>query len=289
MERHTSLQVGGPADAHVRPSDRSELAELLAWCAERGLPWRVLGKGFNTLVRDGGLRGVTVSLAGWRRIALEGECVVAEAGVTHSAFARFCAEQQRSGMEFAVGIPGTVGGWLRMNAGTREREMREVVEWIELMRAGEREPLRLQASELGWKYRELEVSPDSVLLGAAFRTTSAPAAEIRARMDAQLAARKATQPVNERSCGSVFKNPPGDHAGRLIEAVGLKGAHCGDAEISSIHANFIVNRGRARARDVLDLIARARSRVLAASGIELGTEVHVIGEPGVDERDPRCP
>jgi len=278
MGRHTSLQVGGPADAYVRPKDVAELHHLLEWCRDHTLAWRVLGKGFNTLVLDGGLRGVTISLASWRTLSLEDDLVVAQAGVTHSAFARFCVEHERSGMEFAVGIPGLVGGWLRMNAGTREREMADVTEWVELLRADAQSAERVPARALCWKYRELELEPEIVLLGAAFRTTRAPVLEIQARLDAQLERRKATQPVNARSFGSVFKNPPQDHAGRLIEAAGLKGARVGDAEISPIHANFIVNTGHARASDVLELIEHTRGKVQAETGIRLETEVRIEGE-----------
>jgi len=278
MGRHTSLQVGGPADAYVRPRDLSELHGLLTWCQQNGLPWRVLGKGFNTLVLDGGLRGITISLASWRAITLEGDLVVAQAGVTHSAFARFCVQHGRSGMEFAVGIPGTVGGWLRMNAGTREREMADATEWIECVGPAMDACTRIPAASLSWRYRALELDSRAVLLGAGFRTQRAPAEEIQSEMDALLAARKATQPVHARSFGSVFKNPPGDHAGRLIEAVGLKGARAGDAEISTIHANFIINMGRARASDVVALIERAREQVQRKTGIHLETEVRIEGD-----------
>jgi len=252
---------------------------VLALCRDFGLPWQVLGKGFNTLVLDGGLRGVTLSLGLMRDIAVMGDCVIAEAGVTHTALARFCAERGRAGMEFAVGIPGTVGGWLRMNAGTREREVAQVAESVELLLEGAERAERYDATKLTWRYRALEVPANSIIVGGSFRTHADGEAAIRERMDTQLAQRRRTQPVNERSFGSVFKNPDGDHAGRLIEAAGLKGESAGDAAISTLHANFIVNRGHARASDVLALIERAQTTVARSFGIALETEVHVLGDP----------
>ena len=279
MARHTSLQVGGSADAYVRPRSIEDLCRVLALCRDFGLPWQVLGKGFNTLVLDGGLRGVTLSLGLMRDIAVMGDCVIAEAGVTHTALARFCAERGRAGMEFAVGIPGTVGGWLRMNAGTREREVAQVAESVELLLEGAERAERYDATKLTWRYRALEVPANSIIVGGSFRTHADGEAAIRERMDTQLAQRRRTQPVNERSFGSVFKNPDGDHAGRLIEAAGLKGESAGDAAISTLHANFIVNRGHARASDVLALIERAQTTVARSFGIALETEVHVLGDP----------
>lgn len=279
MSRHTSLQVGGSADAYVRPRSIEDLCRVLALCRDFGLPWQVLGKGFNTLVLDGGLRGVTLSLGLMRDIAVMGDCVIAEAGVTHSALARFCAERGRAGMEFAVGIPGTVGGWLRMNAGTREREVAQVAESVELLLEGAERAERYDATRLTWRYRALELPANSIIVGGSFRTHADGEAAIRERMDTQLAQRRRTQPVNERSFGSVFKNPDGDHAGRLIEAAELKGESVGDAAISTLHANFIVNRGHARASDVLALIERAQTTVARSFGIALETEVHVVGDP----------
>jgi UDP-N-acetylmuramate dehydrogenase len=237
----------------------------------------VLGQGFNTLVRDGGVRGVVVRLSAFRELVWHEEAVSAAAGVTHTALTRGCLAQGRAGLEFCVGIPGCVGGWIRMNAGTREREMKDVVQSVTLLdAAGSLQ--ELPAARLRWQYRELELPAGSVVLGARFRAPPGDAAQIRADQEAQLARRRETQPIHERSCGSVFKNPPGDHAGRLIEAAGLKGVRQGSAEISPLHANFIVTRGRARAADVLALIARARAAVATRFGVALETEVAIVGE-----------
>ena len=277
LARHTSLQVGGPADALARPGSLDELRALLALCRSRGLPVLLLGQGFNTLVRDGGVRGVVVRLAALRELAWSAGTVSAGAGVTHTALTRGCLAQARAGLEFGVGIPGCVGGWIRMNAGTREREMKDVVESVTLLDA-QGAVQELAASQLRWHYRRLDLPPGSVVLGARFRAEPGDAEQIRAEQAAQLARRRETQPIHERSCGSVFKNPAGDHAGRLIEAAGLKGACEGSAEISRLHANFIVTRGKARAADVLALIERARQAVASRFGVALETEVEIVGD-----------
>jgi UDP-N-acetylmuramate dehydrogenase len=275
LARHTSLRVGGPADALVRADAAAELEELARICADAGAPLFALGAGFNTLVRDGGMRGVVVRLAGLRRVERRGSELRAEAGATHTQLTRCAAQAGLAGLEFGVGIPGTLGGWLAMNAGTRERELKDVVVAVEWLAAGRRCEQPREA--LHFAYRELERPAGAILLGARLALAPDDPAAIRARMRVQLDARRATQPVDQPSCGSVFKNPPGDFAGRLIEAAGLKGLRCGGAQISELHANFIVTSG-ARASDVLELIARARGEVAARFGIELETEVQIVGE-----------
>ena len=271
--------MGGPADALVRVDTRDELVRVLAFCHRSRLPVTVLGGGFNSLVRDGGIRGVVVRLGGLRGIALSGDALVrAEAGVTHTQITRFCAERGRAGLEFAVGIPGTVGGWIAMNAGIHGREMKDVLETVELFLPERGEAVTCAAGSLVFRYRAAELPPSAVVLSATFRTAPAEPDEIRERQKQSMAQRRATQPVDQPSCGSVFVNPPGDYAGRLIEAAGLKGAREGGAMISPLHANFIVNTGNARAADVLRLIERARAEVLAQFGVALETEVRITGE-----------
>lgn len=283
MARHTSLRVGGPADALARPTTRDTLAALLALCDAHGAEPLVLGAGFNTLVRDGGIRGVVVRLHALRSIEPEGEVGLrAECGATHTSVTHRAAELGLAGLEFAIGIPGTVGGWLAMNAGIGVREMKDVVESVEWIEpgAGLR---RVPANELHFRYRALDAPAGSVFTAAHFRLERGDPAAIRSRMQDLMAKRRASQPVDQPSFGSVFKNPEGDYAGRLIEAAGLKGAREGGAEISSTHANFIVNRGGATAADALRLIARARSTVAGRFGVELEEEVRVIGEPAEAE------
>ena len=279
MARHTSLRVGGPADALATPADRDELAALLALLAEEGVPHLFLGKGFNTLVRDEGVEGVVIQLSRLRRIEERpGGRLRVEVGVSHAQLTRFCIERGLAGLEFGAGIPGTVGGWLAMNAGIGTREMVDVVREVEVMSPSGRHRRHLVQDTLRFGYRSLRgLAPGSALISTLLEVTPAEPEHVRAEVERLLARRAATQPLDIPSCGSVFKNPPGDFAGRLIEAAGLKGEHIGGAEISSVHANFIANRGDATARDVLELIELARRRIAEASGIELETEVQIVG------------
>jgi len=279
MARYTSLRVGGPVDALASPADRGELAALLALCKRRGWPHTVLGSGFNLLVRDARLEGVAIRLSRFRQLEVEpGPLVAAEAGVSHASLTGLCARRGLGGLEFGAGIPGTIGGWVAMNAGIGSREMKDVVEAVEIQVPGETAPQRLAAADLEFRYRELRgMAPGSVVVAASFRVAPSTPEAVRRRIEDLLARRGATQPLDVPSCGSVFKNPPGDFAGRLIEAAGLKGQRVGHAEISERHANFIVNRGGARASDVLTLIERARERVFRTAGVELETEVRIVG------------
>jgi UDP-N-acetylmuramate dehydrogenase len=268
--------VGGPADALASPRTLQALVALLSLCRRLELRWWVLGSGFNTLVRDEGVRAVVLRLHALRRVEWSPQGGLrAEAGATHATVTRFCAERGLAGLEFAVGIPGTVGGWIAMNAGIGAREMKDAVEAVELVADGQ--VREWPAHALGFGYRRAELPAGAVVSAARFRVTSDEPAAIRARMQELLARRRATQPVDQPSFGSVFKNPPGDFAGRLIEAAGLKGAREGGAEISTVHANFIVNRGGATARDALALMDRARAAVRDRFGIELEPEVRVVG------------
>jgi len=279
LARWTSLRVGGPADAFARIQSRAALERFCAFAGARALPVLWLGGGFNLLVRDGGVRGAVARLAGLRELALGPDGRVrAEAGASHTSVTRFCAENGRTGLEFAVGIPGTVGGWIAMNAGTREREMKDVVVEVEIFDPAARAFRTLERSALRFAYRHTALPRGAVVVAASFATGADLPERIRERQQRGMAQRRATQPVDQPSCGSVFVNPPGDFAGRLIEAAGMKGARAGGAMISELHANFIVNTGGARAADVLALIERAREAVRANSGVSLETEVRIVGE-----------
>lgn len=278
MSRHTSLSIGGPADALATPSDRHELARLLAVVSARHLPQRVLGKGFNTLVLDEGLDGVVIQLSRLRRLEERPGALRAEVGVSHAQLTRFCVERDLAGLEFGAGIPGTLGGWLAMNAGIGTREAKDVTREVEIMSPTGRRRRHLGRERLHFTYRALRgLAPGSVLLSALLAVTPGEPGAVRAEVERLLALRAHTQPIDRPSCGSVFKNPPGDHAGRLIESVGLKGERIGAAEISSVHANFIVNHGGATARDVLALIRLARDKVRKVHGVALEPEVRIIG------------
>lgn len=279
MARFTSLRVGGPADALAEPADRAELARLLGVCAERRLPHLALGGGFNTLVLDGGIDGVVIRLSRLRRLEERpGGTLRAEAAVSHNQLTKFCVERGLAGLEFGAGIPGTVGGWVAMNAGVPEREVADAVRELEVMTPTGAAIRHLPRGQLRFRYRALRgLAPGSLVLSALLRVAIDDHARVRARVERMLARRSQTQPLNVPSCGSVFVNPPGDHAGRLLEAAGLKGRRVGGAEISPLHANFIANVGGACAGDVLELIEQAQAAVREASGVRLVPEVRVIG------------
>ena len=240
-------------------------------------------------MRDGGVEGVVLHMRRMRQLEFrEDGTVRAECGVSHATLTKQCIERGRSGLEFGAGIPGTIGGWVAMNAGIGDREVVDAIEAVEVMRADGTEVDRVPASELRFEYRALTSLPrGAVILAALFRTHESTPEAVQAEVDRLLAHRKKTQPVDTPTCGSVFKNPEGDHAGRLVESVGLKGAEQGGAQISKVHANFIANTGSASAGDVLALIERARDSVRADSGIELETEVKILGREAGEERTRR--
>ena len=279
LSKLTSLRLGGPAEALATPADRAELARLLSLCAFHRIPHWVLGKGFNTLALDGGADGVAIQLSRFRRLEERpGGALRAEAGVSHGRLTRFCVERGLAGLEFGAGIPGTVGGWTAMNAGIGQREVKDAVLEIEVMSPTGTWVRHLSRESVRFTYRALRgLAPGSVVVSTLFGVTPSTPEAVRAVIDPQMVRRSATQPLELPSCGSVFKNPPGDFAGRLIEAAGLKGLRVGGAEISTVHANFIVNRGGARAVDVLALIDRARTAVREATGLTLETEVRIVG------------
>jgi UDP-N-acetylmuramate dehydrogenase len=278
MSRHTSLRIGGPADALATPADRDELAALLRICTEHGLGHTMLGAGFNVLVRDGGIDGVVVVLRKLRGLEERAGHVWAEAGVSHSQLTRFCMERGLTGLEFGAGIPGTIGGWVAMNAGIGTRELQHVVQQIDIQDADGSERRTLDRADLDFRYRGLHgLPPGAVVTAALLAVEPSTREKVKAEVDRLLGKRAKSQPLNVPSCGSVFRNPEGDFAGRLIEHAGLKGLRVGGAQISPVHANFIANVGDATAADVLALIERARARVREDSGIDLEPEVKIMG------------
>jgi UDP-N-acetylmuramate dehydrogenase len=281
LGRFTSLGVGGPADALVIPEALDEAEALVTFCAEHDVPLYVLGGGFNTLVLDGGIEGVVLRTQRLREIEVSGDGLLyAEAGVSHSQVTRVCQERGLTGLEFSAGIPGSVGGWVTMNAGIPDHEIGPLVAEIRVATPSDG-TVWIAREELRFEYRRVRgIPPGAVVLAAHFQLAAGEREQIRKQIDRHLAHRRNTQPIDQPSCGSVFKNPPGEHAGRLIESAGLKGAREGGAQISSLHANFIVNTGNATAADVTALIERARDAVREQSGIELETEVRIVGRPG---------
>lgn len=279
LARLTSLRVGGPADAVVTPADRAGLCAALRLLAAHRVAHFVIGGGFNSLATDAPIAGVVVQVSRLRKLEERpGGRLRVEAGVSHSQLTRFCCERGFSGLEFGAGIPGSIGGWLAMNAGIPDREVGARVVEIEVASPSGRRITHVPAQRLHFTYRSLRgLAPGSVIVSALLAIERTDPARVRAEVDALLARRGQTQPLSVPSCGSVFKNPPGDYAGRLIEAAGLKGCRVGGAQISPVHANFIANTGGATASDVLALIDLAKERVLAHSGARLEREVRILG------------
>jgi UDP-N-acetylmuramate dehydrogenase len=277
MSRHTSWRVGGPAEVYFQPGSRDELIEFLRDLdPQTEMHW--VGLGSNLLVRDGGVRGVVLntSRALSRVSRLDGGLVDAEAGVPCTSFARRCARWGLGPAEFFAGIPGTVGGALRMNAGAFGGETWDRVDSVETIdRAGEVH--RRSPEDFAIAYREVRGGDSEWFLSARFALEDQAEGALQ-RVKQMLRNRQDSQPLGLPSCGSVFRNPPGDFAARLIETAGLKGRRVGGAEVSAKHANFIINTGEASAADVEALIELVRDEVAARHGVRLQLEVHVLGE-----------
>ncbi|MCA9500085.1 MAG: UDP-N-acetylmuramate dehydrogenase, partial [Nitrospira sp.] len=271
-----SLQVGGPADVLVFPSNVEDVIRVIVGAQTEGIPFVVLG-GTNVVVRDKGIRGIVMQLKRLTGIHEEaGHVVYAQAGVRLPRLMQFAVGHNLSGMEWAAGIPGTVGGGVVMNAGTRLGEMQEVLQAVDLVNVrGHR--VRVEASNMSFAYRKATL-PKGIVVGAWVQLALSNKEQVAARTKSYLQYRRETQPLTLPNAGSVFKNPPGDSAGRLVEAAGLKGVRIGDAEVSTKHANFIVNRGTATADQVLALIRKVRQTVARKFGVRLQLEWKVIGE-----------
>jgi len=273
----TAIRVGGPADLLARPAGAADLVALLSACRRLGVPWSVLGGGANLLVADRGVRGVVVKLpveAGEE--SRDGARLVLSGGAPSSRLVSRALEAGLVGCEFAAGIPGTLGGLVAMNAGTRTGEVKDVLLRAELATADG--VGWVEARELGLGYRVSRLPGLGVCLRLEVELRPGDVEAARETMRADVRHRRATQPLAEPSFGSTFRNPVGEYAGRLIEAVGLKGHRVGGAMWSDVHANWVVNRGGATARDVLALVNLARSRVKARFGVTLETEVRLLGE-----------
>lgn len=277
---HTTLKVGGPADLWVKVSSLAALQRLLKETRRRKVAVTVLGNGSNLLVRDGGVGGVVVSLKGLEGYQVLDESrglVEVESGVPMARFIREGLERGFEAVWFLTGIPGTLGGALRMNAGTRYGEIAAVVQAIKVVSAGGRLQ-EIPKEHLTFGYRTLALDPGGVIVSGVLELGLAPDGEaLRQKYREVLDYRSSTQPLQLPSCGSVFRNPPREAAGRLIEDCGLKGVRIRGAQVSEKHANWIVNVGEATASDVLLLMKLVHERVRDMKGIELIPEVHVIG------------
>lgn len=274
---HTSLKVGGPADAFVVPADRDDLLLLLATLRRQAVPYLLVGGGYNLLCRDGGYRGVAISLRRLTGMARQpGDRVLVEAGVSTGALTGFLVAEGLSGLEFLCGIPGTVGGALAMNAGAHGGATLDRVDRLTTWRDGV--VTDSAPGELEYGYRYLTLAAGEVVLAASFVLQRAEPAELVKVVADLRALRQAAQQVGLPNAGSFFKNPPEALAWQLIERAGLRGLQVGMAQVSEVHCNFLVNRGGATALDFLALAAQVKERVLAATGITLVEEVRIVGE-----------
>ncbi|MBI5631100.1 MAG: UDP-N-acetylmuramate dehydrogenase [Elusimicrobia bacterium] len=276
---HTTFRVGGPADCYAEVMSRRELSGLLEICRRRALPFMLLGWGSNVLVKDKGVRGVVARLRGdFERIEfLEGRRVLSGAGVRVPQLVSLCAERGLSGPEPLVGVPGTVGGALVMNAGTRDGEIARLVAQIETIDPGTLEFRWAPASEFSFSYRRTSLE-GRVVLGCLLQLKAGDKGDIIRRIQRHQQKRLQTQPIHTYNVGSTFKNPPGRYVAELIERAGLKGKAFGGARISPMHANFIENFSHATASDILELVRLAGEKVKSETGIDLELEMKVVGE-----------
>lgn len=274
----TSFRLGGPAALYLEPESNADLAAAGEAIVATGVRFVVIGKGSNILVSDAGFPGLVLRLGrAYRWVAREGERLTAGGSMPLPALAGVALRHGLAGLEFGVAIPATLGGAARMNAGAHGGAMADVLERIATYRLRDGRAETVRAEEVGFAYRRSTLEDDAVVTGGVVRLWTANATEIRARMDEAREWRRRTQPLAEPNCGSVFTNPEGGHAARLIESVGGKGRRVGGASVSFKHANFIVAESGARSSDVLALIREIQRLVEDATGIALEPEVKLIG------------
>ncbi len=279
MSDHTSFGIGGSADVMAFPQDDGDLKELLNFAESKRFKYYVLGGGSNVLVRDGGFRGIVMNMAdGFGEITwIDDTRAVVGVGVKLSRLLNECLKRGLGGVEFVAGIPGTVGGAVIMNAGAYGFEMKNTVEGVEFVgRKGKRG--FMPSAEIGFEYRKSDMPKGTVAVRVHMSFTKKDPEEMRELIESYRHRRKATSMVGYPNAGSIFMNPEGRIAGRLIDEAGLKGLRCGDAVVSEVHANYIINTGKATAHDVLSLMATIRDRVYRSKGVLLEPEIKIIGE-----------
>ncbi len=278
MRQFTSIKVGGPADSLLFPKNIGELRKVILHANRKHIPFLILGKGTNLIVRDKGIRGWVISLTqGLKKIRMEGEMVEAEAGLPIQRLVQFAVQKGLTGLEPFFGIPGTVGGGLVMNAGAWGVEMKDVVQSLTLMKE-DGTILEKGRSNLKFSYRKLAIPPSWVILRGVFRLKKGKKEEILEKIKSYSELRRRSQPLDYSSAGSIFKNPKEGPAGKWIEQAGLKGFKMGQAMVSDLHANFIINLGKATADEVIQLMDWVEKRVYEEKGISLEREVRVVGE-----------
>lgn len=278
LKNHTSFKIGGPADELCSVNTTEDIKKLIKYAKDNGIPYTVMGNGSNLLVSDKGIRGLVIKIAkGFEKTEVCGEKIKAKSGILLSKLANIAAENGLSGLEFASGIPGTLGGAVYMNAGAYGGEMKDIVERVTYLSDGE---IRIcEKEELDFEYRHSRFSDgEDIILSAELSLKKGNAAEIRAKMEDLKERRCSKQPLSMPSAGSTFKRPEGYFTGKLIEDSGLKGFCVGGAQVSEKHSGFVVNTGNATAQDVLDLIKHIQDTVYDKFEVKLETEVKMVGE-----------
>lgn len=279
MSQHTSFKVGGPADIFIEPADVEEVKNALGFVRKNHIPYMIIGNGTNLLVGDQGIRGAIIKIGeSFNKIEVDGEEVIAECGVLLSTLSKATAKSTLTGLEFASGIPGYLGGAIAMNAGAYGGEMKDVVEWVEVLD----ENLELQRysnAQMEFAYRKSIVEPRGlIVIRCKLKLKKGDQEQINSLMADLNNRRKTKQPLHLPSAGSTFKRPEGYFAGKLIEDAGLRGFGIGNAQVSELHCGFVVNNGGASAREVYDLIRHVQQTVYNQFGVKLETEVKIVGE-----------
>lgn len=280
MKNYLSFKVGGPADLLVMPDDADELIHAVGICKEEGIPYYVIGKGSNVIVRDGGFRGVIIMISpNVSEVRVDGRFVYAEAGVSLADVAKEAADNSLTGMEFAAGIPGSLGGGVFMNAGAYDGDMSGIVESADVFDPEAGRVVTLNKEQLAFGYRTSAIQGTSrIILAAKLKLSQGDKESIKAKMEDFNNRRNDKQPLDLPSAGSTFKRPEGYFAGKLIQDCNLQGTSLGGAKVSEKHAGFVVNTGDARAEDIINLIAIVQAVVLSQKGVSLEREVRIIGE-----------
>ena len=281
MAKHTSYRIGGPANAYITPRDKDDLSQILQFANQHGIETYFVGSGSNLLVADDGIDGLVITLGkSLKRLEITGATVFAESGVMLGKMVKECISRNLSGIESMIGVPGTLGGALVMNAGAFGGEISNYLKHVTVMQMDGQEK-QYQPGDISFSYRHSTFPDDEIVISAEFELIQSDKETVQEKRAVASGGRKATQPLKFRSAGSVFKNPKEGAAGYYIDQAGLKGTKVGDAEISPIHANFFVNHGKAKASDVVALIRLARETVHDKFGIMLDLEVKPLGfKPG---------
>ena len=281
MAKHTSYRIGGPANAYITPRDKDDLSQILQFANQHGIATYFVGSGSNLLVADEGIDGLVITLGkSLKRLEIAGATVFAESGVMLGKMVKECISRNLSGVESMIGVPGTLGGALVMNAGAFGGEISNYLKHVTVMEMDGQEK-QYQPGDISFSYRHSTFPDDEIVISAEFELIQSDKETVQEKRAVASGGRKATQPLKFRSAGSVFKNPKEGAAGYYIDQAGLKGTKVGDAEISPIHANFFVNHGKAKASDVVALIRLARETVHDKFGIMLDLEVKPLGfKPG---------